>query len=84
MKLTYDPKFNVAYLRFLPKSTDVESVHVADDLNVDIAADGSVYGIEFLNPNEQFRDAELGRLVFQTASGEREIEIPLDDIHVRP
>ncbi len=84
MKLTYDPKFNVAYLRFLPKSTDVESVRVADDLNVDIAADGSVYGIEFLNPNVQFRDAEFGRLVFQTASGEREIEIPLDDIHARP
>ncbi len=78
MKLTYDPKANVAYLRFHSTTQGVESVRVSDDLNVDIAPDGSVYGIEFLNPNEQFRDAELGRLVFQTASGEREVEIPLE------
>ncbi|MCL4233285.1 MAG: DUF2283 domain-containing protein [Deltaproteobacteria bacterium] len=78
MKLTYDSKANVAYLRFGPQSADVECVRVSDDLNVDIAADGSVHGIEFLNPNEQFRDAELGRLVFQAADGEREVELPLE------
>jgi len=34
---------------------------VSDELNVDIAPDGSVYGIELLNANEQLRAAQEKR-----------------------
>lgn len=46
MKLTYDPARNIAYLRLRPMGTDIETIRVSDELNVDIAPDGSVYGIE--------------------------------------
>ena len=36
-----------------PKRGKVRTVQVSDELNVDLAADGSIYGIELLNANEQ-------------------------------
>ena len=46
MKLTYDRDRNIAYLRLRPKGGEVETIRVSDELNVDIAPDGSVCGIE--------------------------------------
>jgi len=62
MELTYDPHHNVAYLRLKqPRPDDadwqVQTVCVSDDLNVDLAPDGSVYGIELLSANEQLGEA---------------------------
>jgi uncharacterized protein YuzE len=77
MKLTYDPRYNVAYLRLHEKTAQVETIHVSDELNVDIAPDGTVYGIELLNANEQLRAGDAGALVVvNEALGERR-EIPL-------
>jgi uncharacterized protein YuzE len=42
MKLTYDPRYNIAYLRFQEKTAQVETLHLSDDLNVDMAPDGTV------------------------------------------
>mgnify|MGYP001103857193 CR=1 FL=1 len=71
MKLTYDPVHNVAYLCFLDKPTHVRTVVVSDDVNVDIASDGTVYGIELLNASEQLQADGLGALiVVNEASGE--------------
>ncbi len=53
MKLTYDPKYNIAYIQLRKKKGKVRTVQVSDELNVDVAADGSIYGIELLNANEQ-------------------------------
>jgi uncharacterized protein YuzE len=53
MKLTYDPKHNVAYLRLHQRKAQVETIRISDELNVDMAPDGTVYGIELLNANEQ-------------------------------
>jgi len=53
VKLTYDPEFNIAYIQLRPRPAKVRTVQVSDELNVDIAADGSIYGIELLNANEQ-------------------------------
>ena len=53
MRLTYDPKYNVAYIQLRDKSAEVETIHLSDELKVDIAPDGTVYGIELLNANEQ-------------------------------
>ena len=77
MKLTYDRDRNIAYLRLRPKGTDVETIQVSDELNVDIAADGSVYGIELLNANEQLRAADEGKLLLVDETAGKEAELPL-------
>ena len=76
MKLTYDRKHNMAYLRLRPRGTEIETVRVSDELNVDIAPDGSVYGIELLNANEQLRSSDNGKLVLVDEEG-HEISVPL-------
>jgi uncharacterized protein YuzE len=63
MKLTYDPRHNIGYLRFHEKTAEVETIQLSDAVNVDIAPDGTVYGIELLNANEQLRGDNGGHLV---------------------
>ena len=63
MKLTYDPRHNIAYIRFGQKPADVESIRVSDEIVIDIAPDGTVYGIELLNANEQLQRDDRGDLV---------------------
>jgi uncharacterized protein YuzE len=77
MKLTYDRDRNIAYLRLRPKGTEVETIQVSDELNVDIAPDGSVYGIELLNANEQLRAGDEGKLVLVDEVAGKEFELPL-------
>ena len=77
MKLTYDSRQNVAYLRLQEKTAEVETIRISDELNVDLAPDGTVYGIELLNANQQLQAADNGALVVvDEALGERH-EIPL-------
>lgn len=77
MEFTYDPRYNVAYIRFLKKEAEVEAIRVSDELVVDIAPDGTVYGIELLNANEQLgREATSELTVINAATGER-TELPL-------
>jgi len=77
MKLTYDPAHNIAYLRLHEKKAQVETIRVSDELNVDIAPDGTVYGIELLNANEQLEKEDDGNLVvINEALGKRQ-EVPL-------
>lgn len=63
MKLTHDPRYNFAYLSFQEKVTQVETIRLSESLNVDIGADGSVYGIGLLNANEQLRGDNGGNFV---------------------
>ena len=77
MKLTYDRDRNIAYLRLRPKGTDVETIQVSDELKVDIAADGLVYGIELLNANEQLRATDEGKLVLVDEAAGKVIALPL-------
>ncbi|MFB3108578.1 MAG: DUF2283 domain-containing protein [Candidatus Binatia bacterium] len=77
MKLTYDPRYNVAYLRLQKKTKEVETIRISDELNVDLAPDGTVYGIELLNANTQLQGEDHGSLiVVNEAVGDRR-EIPL-------
>ena len=72
MRFTYDPRYNIAYIRFKEKRAEVESIKLSDELIVDIAPDGTVYGIELLNANEQLGHEEVGELVVvNEATGER-------------
>ncbi len=68
MKLTYDPRYNIAYLRLHAKTVEVETVRVNDAIYADVAPDGTVYGIELLNANEQlWAEAEGGLVVVNEA-----------------
>ena len=63
MKLSYDPRYNIAYIRLREKTAEVETIRVSDELNIDLAPDGTIYGIELLNANEQLRAGDGGRIV---------------------
>ena len=77
MRFTYDPRYNIAYIRFHEKSTEVENIRISDELNVDMTPDGTVYGIELLNANEQLKREDMGKLlVINEATGEQS-ELPL-------
>jgi uncharacterized protein YuzE len=77
MKLTYDPKHNIAYLRLHEKTSQVETIRVSDEMNVDLSPDGKVYGIELLNANAQLEAEDNGNLVvINEAIGTRQ-ELPL-------
>ncbi|MEG3970099.1 DUF2283 domain-containing protein [Microcoleus sp. T2B6] len=63
MKLTYDPRYNVAYIYLKEKTTQVKTIQVSDQMNVDIAPDGTIYGIELLNANQQLGADSQGKLI---------------------
>ena len=77
MKLTYDPRYNIAYLRLREKTAQVETIHVGDALNVDMAPDGTIYGIELLNANEQLLSQDHGALIVVNEALGEQTEIPL-------
>ena len=74
MKLTYDPKHNVAYIRLHEKVGQVTIIKISDEINVDLASDGTVYGIELLNANEQLTE-DQGNLVLEMSGQRREIAL---------
>ena len=76
MKLSYDPRYNIAYLQFHEKAAQVEAVKLSDSLVVDIGPDGTVYGIEFLNANEQL-EQDLGKFFFVNEATGQTVEVPL-------
>ncbi len=59
MKLSYDPKANVAYIRLRERQGDVETISVTSDFLVDIDATGS-----YVEPLRRFflgREGRQGR-----------------------
>jgi len=78
VKLTYDPRYDIAYLRLHEKAgREVDTLRLSDELNVDIAPDGTVYGIELLNANEQLRGEDGGNLILVNEAEGKRREIPL-------
>lgn len=72
MKFTYDPRYNVGYIRFKAKKTDAESIKLSDELVIDLAPDGTVYGIELLNANDQMLRDDTGAFsVINEQTGEK-------------
>jgi uncharacterized protein YuzE len=71
MKFTYDPRYNVGYIRFKNKKTDAESIKLSEELVIDLAPDGTVYGIELLNANDQMQRDDSGQFaVINEETGE--------------
>lgn len=76
MKINYDSKHNVAYITLHEKfGKEVETIRISADLNIDLAPDGTVYGIELLNANEQLGSETLGKLLIEIDG--RQSQIPL-------
>ena len=83
MKLTYDPEHNIAYIRLQKKKAPVDTVRVSDELNVDMAPDGTIYGIELLNANDQLRTESNGSLVTVSQPLDKH-KAPLLAVHEEP
>ena len=77
MRFTYDPRQNTAYIRFQQKRDDVETIRVSDELVVDVAPDGKIYGIELLNANEQLGHEDSGKLLLINEATNDRAELPL-------
>jgi uncharacterized protein YuzE len=79
VQLSYDPRRNIAYLRLREASgAQIETIRLSDEVNIDLASDGSVYGIELLNANAQLREADGGLLVLELA--DQRLELPLPEL----
>lgn len=77
MKITYDPKHNIAYIRLHDQSVQVQTLHVSEDLNVDMSPDGTVYGIELLNANDQITKEDHGKVIVVNEESQIRQEIAL-------
>ena len=64
MKISYNPKRNIAYIQLQKTETTVESHYLSDDVVVDIAVDGRIFGIELLNANKQLK-LDKGKLLIE-------------------
>ena len=77
MHLSYDPEYNIAYIRLRPKRAKVTTVAVSDELNVDLGPDGKVYGIELLNANQQLGSSRVKTLVVQNRRSGKKSQLAL-------
>jgi len=77
MKFTYDPRYNIAYIRFSEKQAEAESIRLTDELVVDMAPGGTVYGIELLNANEQLQREDMGELIVVNEATGKHTELSL-------
>ena len=79
MKFSFDTRYNIAYIKFHEKINEVETVKISDELIIDMAPDGTIYGIELLNANEQLYSEDNGKLmVMNEATGSTaELSLPL-------
>jgi uncharacterized protein YuzE len=64
MKITLDPKYNIAYVQLKEKTGTVNSIKLSEEVVIDLAPDGSLYGIELLNANEQINADNEGNIQF--------------------
>jgi uncharacterized protein YuzE len=71
----------MAYLRLRePDGSQVETIQLSDEVNVDLAPDGTLYGIELLNANAQLHASDGGRFVVIDEVAGRRVEVPLPEI----
>lgn len=62
-----------AYLRLRVRTPEAETVRISDAVNVHLAPDATVCGIELLNANEQLHGGDAGKLVLiNEAHGDRQ------------
>jgi uncharacterized protein YuzE len=55
----------------------VESIKISEEMVVDMTPDGTVYGIELLNANEQLQRTDMGKLLVVNEATGAQIDVPL-------
>jgi uncharacterized protein YuzE len=75
MKLSYDPRSNLAYITFREKIAHVETRRISHELRIDIGADGKLYGIALLNANQQLKPSGGFTLINESTGEVQEIEM---------
>ena len=81
MKITYDPKYNIAYVKLqdkLDKKAKVQTLQLSDEVNIDVSPDGKVYGIEFLNAKTQLKMVKGAAFTFTNESTGKSVRLPLE------
>jgi uncharacterized protein YuzE len=77
MRFTYDPRYNIAYIHFQEKNADVESIRLSEGVIIDMASDGTIYGIELLNANDQLMSEGMKSLIMVNEATGQRAELPL-------
>ena len=75
MEISYDKKYNIAYIKIQKKTSKVETIMLSAEVNIDISPDGRIYGIELLNANNQLK-LKNNELIFIDTLNGRKIKIP--------
>ena len=75
MDITYDPRYNIAYIRLRKKAPGVKTVQVSEEMNIDLSPDGKVYGIELLNAREQLIKGKKISFVDESTGKARELPL---------
>ncbi len=76
MEISYDKKYNIAYIKIQEKTSKVETITLSDEVNIDISPDGKIYGIELLNASEQLK-LQDNKLVFTDTVTGKKTKIPI-------
>ncbi len=77
MKVSYDSRYNIAYIRLREKAIEVDTIRISDEINVDMSPDGRIYGIELLNANEQLQITKDGRFALTDESTDKTVRFPI-------
>lgn len=78
MKITYDSRYNIAYIKLREKvPRRVDTIHLSDEVNIDISSDGEVCGIELLNATKQLRIGKEGTFTFEDAVVGKRMRLPI-------
>ncbi|MCL5019336.1 MAG: DUF2283 domain-containing protein [Patescibacteria group bacterium] len=77
MQINYDPTYNIAYIQLREKSTEIETIKISDELNIDISPDGKIYGLELMNATEQLGITDKSIFTFINEKNNKIIELPI-------
>jgi uncharacterized protein YuzE len=75
MEITYDPRYNIAYIRLRRKAAGAKTIQVSEEMNIDLSPDGKVYGIELLNAREQLIKGKKISFVDESTGKSRELPL---------
>ena len=75
MEITYDPRYNIAYIRLRRKAAGVKTIQVSEEMNIDLSPDGKVYGIELLNAHEQLIKGKKISFIDESTGKSRELPL---------
>jgi len=68
LEINYDKRYKIEYIKIQKKTSEVETIKLSDEVNIDIYPDCKTYVIELLNENEQLQISQNNELIFTDES----------------